>query len=258
MNSISLVSRFPQELIDKVVLENVSDDATLRSCALVCRFFLWVSQTCIFSHIELGADPTPSTPGPRACRLHLVLQHSPHLSPYVRSLRILKGRPCWAAENSSLQAILSMLHALTTFTFDVCDLNFQWNELPAELRTAICALCARSPLSKLQLTSLGKFTDPDEFASLIASPSLVHLDLSMIVLPPLDRAGMTPKRLKDLANFSIHALPSTMDAVLRFLAERGVLVHLRQLVFMWSPEVTSHIQRFIDASAPSLQELALH
>ncbi|KAJ7939742.1 hypothetical protein B0H13DRAFT_2300446 [Mycena leptocephala] len=91
MDSTSLLSRFPQELIDKIITQNASDKPTLRSCALVCRAFLPFFQACIFSEVELiHQDETQ--------QLHDILVASPHLGGYVRTLTITNDNgegPSW-------------------------------------------------------------------------------------------------------------------------------------------------------------------
>ncbi|KAJ6537407.1 hypothetical protein DFH09DRAFT_1369151 [Mycena vulgaris] len=251
MNPTSLLSRFPQELIDKVIEENGGDTPTLRSCALVCRSFLPSSQARIFSHIDLIAQ---STPFRYTRQLHLILQDSPHLSTHVRSLRIVGFDGAFRSliVDPRLVAVLLMLNALTSFDFEMRDIAFQWSTLPNALRVAICELCQRSHLVKLRLFNLGTLA-LHEFTSIIASPALKDLTLMNIEFPALTAAHGAPT----LARCNLKLQHSSLDAVNGWLAERGGFARLQQLDVLWNPKTTSGVQLILDASSSSLEELHL-
>lgn len=180
-----------------VIRQNGTDHPTLRSCALVCRAFLPSSQACLFSRVEL--IPTPSDSDGRSRTLHQVFRHSPHICQYVRSLRVVEGLDDmsstpggWVSHTPDLVAILEMLNDLKSFAFEARDphknLNFQWCNLPEELRRAICRLCRRTDLVNLELIGLGTFTDMTEFPPFVASSALTSLTLRDISLPSLNNA----------------------------------------------------------------------
>ncbi|KAJ7451950.1 hypothetical protein FB451DRAFT_698510 [Mycena latifolia] len=254
MNSTSLVSRFPQELIDKVIEENETDTPTLRACALVCRSFLHASQARIFSAIELDPSPEPSGSQQRSLELYPIFIDSRHLCTYVRALRLM-GR-CDAVDPSVI-SLLGMLDYLTSFEIDAQYPYFQWDTLPEDLRKAICELCARSPLARFRLFELGKVTQMEEFASLVASPALTDLVLADIVLPPLDDGSMVAYRGIKLTRCSLNVDKPTFDVVMSWLGADEAFAYLRSLNLVWVPETTSHIQRIIDVSASSLAQLSL-
>ncbi|KAJ7652947.1 hypothetical protein B0H17DRAFT_1268933 [Mycena rosella] len=257
MNPASLVSRFPQELIDMVVSSNKTETATLRSCALVCRAFLRSSQTHIFSHIDLNWIPSESN----SCqRLQQILQESPHLRPYAQSLKVV-GDASVTADGpgpsvSSLIAVLSMLYGLTSFTLDARDRDFQWMDMVKELRMAICGLCQRSSLVKLGLLHLGKFAHLDEFASLVASPQLSEIALEYIELPPVTGADTVAYSKPPLTKGVFHLEGSTLRDVIRWLVESD-LSHLRTLLTFWAPEITCDVQQLLNSSSGNLKEMRL-
>ncbi|KAJ6537388.1 hypothetical protein DFH09DRAFT_1178122 [Mycena vulgaris] len=254
MNSASPVSSLPQELIDKVIEETGTDTATLRSCALVCRTFLRCSQARMFLHIEIL--PISSAPWQLAQRLHLALQHSPHLCLYIRSLRIVEGwTPAtrWVTDPALID-ILSMLTVLTSFDFEAQEArDSMWMSLPTELRVAMCELCQRSPLVKLRLVNLGKFAELHEFASLVASPALTDLTFSNIELPPLTVAHGGPFPTRCTFNLT----PPSFEVVLHWLAEGEAFSRLQHLNTAWTSGTTDGIQRILDASSSSLEEFQL-
>ncbi|KAJ7105620.1 hypothetical protein C8R44DRAFT_806549 [Mycena epipterygia] len=261
MNSISLVSRLPQELLDKVIEENEGDNLTLRSSALVCRVFLASSQARIFSHIYLAL--TESNHSDCCRRLYHVLLDSPHLRPYVRSVCIVEGLPShytpvsWVSEDPSLIAVLLLLDTLTSFAFKVHVRDFQWCNLPHELRMAICALCQQPSLVDLTLCDLGNFTDMDEFSSLVASSRLTNIVLTNIVLPRSNEAAEVSYTHLKLHRCSLHLPSPTLDVLMRCLAEGDPLSQLQHLDFVWNPASTSHLQTMVDASASNLETLLL-
>ncbi|KAJ7451956.1 hypothetical protein FB451DRAFT_698579 [Mycena latifolia] len=252
MNLTSLVSHFPQELIDRVIEEN-RDTPTLRSCALVCRSFLRASQVCIFSHVELVTQSKPSPSRP----LYLALQHSPHLCQYVSSLKIVIGAGIASrlvTLDPTLVAILGMLHALTSFDFEKRDGPFQRGAIPVEVQSAICDLCARSQLQTVRLRGLD--VQMSEFTALVASPALRDLLLMNVGFPPMDDGDDAGHGQIKLTRCCLDVTASTLDAVMRWLAGGDAFAHLRCLQLAFPLEATSRVQRIIDA-AWNLDELAL-
>ncbi|KAJ7700509.1 hypothetical protein B0H17DRAFT_1047410 [Mycena rosella] len=233
MNSTSnsaSISCFPQELIDKVI-EDIETDVdilpvTLRACALVCRSFLRASQIRIFSRIELDSY-YPA----RYVRLHQVLLESPHIRLYIHSVEIVHDAYNWGANTPILISIFGMLHMLTSF---VCR-NLEWSKLPRAMRTAICALCARPGIVSLRLVQLWDFTEMDELVALAGSSTLKYLVLEDTLLPALN-GGATGVRSSMIGS---------------------AFAHLRRLVLVCSPRTISQVQKILDASASSLEELKL-
>jgi hypothetical protein len=257
MNSTSLISRFPQELIDKVVAENGDNPITLRSSALVCSSFCRSSQCCLFAHIDLDdAEPAPQE---RSRRLYAVFLRSPHLCSYVRSLSIgVRRFGSWMSEDPNLVPVFGMLHALTSFALTVTFNYFHWRNLPPELRKEICELCQRSRLVKASFINLREFTVLEEFYALVASPALTDLTLANIALPPV--VGEHHKSAHGevrLNNSTLTFDGPMLGVVMRQLAGRISFSHVRNLSFYWHPEVTPHLENIMDASMGSLQDLSL-
>ncbi|KAJ7849900.1 hypothetical protein B0H13DRAFT_1467725, partial [Mycena leptocephala] len=139
--------RFPQELIDGI-LKHISDEATLRSCALVCWAFLPTSQASIFSTVEL--IPRNSRVASSPCeRLHSVLRESPHLNGYIRTLKILESaKPgTWWTPNEGLVAVLRTLNSVRFVVLSVRH----WRMQPKLVKTAIRDFCQTSSLVSLMM-----------------------------------------------------------------------------------------------------------
>ncbi|KAJ7681663.1 hypothetical protein B0H17DRAFT_1138266 [Mycena rosella] len=258
MFTISLVSRFPQELIDKVIEEIETDDPILHSCALVCRTFLRPSQARSFSHVDL--IPTQSA---RCQRLHQVLLDSPHVCRYVRSLKLVERDSIAAGDSGKLSPVinvLSILDSLMSFTFEVeaGTRDFACMNMPLELRLAICGLCERSSLLALEVSDLGEFAHVEKVASLVASPTLSEIRLQNIVFPPgseLEKvAESRPRATKFSLNLVHHDL--TLLILTRWLAECD-LSGLHRLYVTWTPETALYLQRILDTSAPTLDNARL-
>jgi hypothetical protein len=124
MSSTSVVSLFPQELIDQVVEEYSYDPLTLRKSALASRAFLRPSQSWLFTNIGL-------TETRENCCLRLldIPKQSPHVCGYIRSVNIDAGG--WISEDHALISVPRMLHALTSFDFTTHAPEFQWKDLPS-------------------------------------------------------------------------------------------------------------------------------
>ncbi|KAJ6522133.1 hypothetical protein DFH09DRAFT_1330775 [Mycena vulgaris] len=253
---------FPPELVDKVIEEHGTDTLTLRSCALVCQSFLRPSQSHIFSNIHL--TPTNTTNYSR--RLHLALQGSPHLRSYILGLKLTETgtSSSLVAGDPDLIPLIQMLivanskecRPFRSFEFEAfsaitANWRLNWDDLPQELRTGICTLCMCSPLIKLRLSNLGKFTELDEFASLVTSPYLAHLALNV----KLHEGGTAaPRPIPSLTRCRLVVSTPVLSRLISWL---GPFVHLRSLYLYWDHEDTSQIQRIIDTAALSLEELSL-
>ncbi|KAJ7451958.1 hypothetical protein FB451DRAFT_1409562 [Mycena latifolia] len=251
-------SRFPQELIDMIIDDIGMDDVTLHSCALVCRPFLQASKARIFCKIDISS--TQSTVSGSCQRLHRIFRNSPHLCPYVRRLCIVEDSSiptsfpgAWI---SSLISVLSMLNALTSFTFEARNRDVGWMKMPQELRSAICRLCERPSLVKLRLLCLGRFTELDEFASLIASPNLADIVVWNMQLPRAAEATQVARTMLKPVSCCLALVGPTADTLMRWLAE-GDLSNLQHLSIVWSPQNTAHLQRVVNGSAASLARLKL-
>ncbi|KAJ7662232.1 hypothetical protein DFH06DRAFT_1471788 [Mycena polygramma] len=246
----------PQELIDIIIHENSTDLTTLLSCALVCRAFLWPSQACIFSEVGLSSQA-------RADHFHGFLVDSPHLRRYVRTLDIFEastGRDVtgfWLAGCPSIILSLGLLDAVTSFTlmFQHSGSMGNWDNLPQEMREAICALCKRSPLVCLRLSCLGNVTDRAEFSQLVNSTLLRKMFLAYIDLPYLRENEPAPlvEHLR-LTQLALRLRSPTMDALTRRLLDGNSLRHVRFLDVNWDFKTSSQVAKILKVGT-SIREL---
>ncbi|KAJ7472188.1 hypothetical protein FB451DRAFT_1399473 [Mycena latifolia] len=242
LSRASLVLRFPQELMDRVIEENNTD-----------------IPASPHSFVDLSCAP-PKHASSRASNSSWGRRHPDHISA-VSDYTKFYGPPdisrwgmlAWVATDPSLIAVLMMLDALTSF-----ESLAEWPELPKELRAAICGLCARSRLVKLGLVGLGKITQMDEFASLIASPALENLSLRNIELPLLDECSGAVQNQLRLTFCDLRVAGPTLPILMRWLTPPDAFATVRQLHLIWAPpRNTPDIQRIIDASVSSLKKLFL-
>ncbi|KAJ6471106.1 hypothetical protein C8R47DRAFT_1147881 [Mycena vitilis] len=258
--SESLASRFPQELLDKIVTENGLDMPTLRSCALVCHAFLPASQSQIFSRIHLKKIVGSAQPEARIQNLHDILVGAPRLGSYVRTLsvRLVQGDESHDRQwyHTCLVSVLRLLPGVTFFDLsgepaDQCE----WRHLPGELRTAMTGFCRRSSLVTLWLYGLGTFSDVAEFIHLISSPSLKHLQLDSIVLTAPEIPWRRPIGLIELDLHLFHE-PS-QGLIMNWLIAGGPLGELLRLGLICTMETIAGVQRILNMS-PNLESLTLH
>ncbi|KAJ7779384.1 hypothetical protein DFH07DRAFT_1030128 [Mycena maculata] len=153
--------------------------------------------------------------------------------------------------------VFATLNTPTSFAFEAAGWGIWWKDTPTELKAAICALCHRSPLIQLRLVNVGPFTALDEFAALVAAPTLSDISFGGIWLPSVTEADEVGPRQLRLTSCSLHLSAPTINARIRWIAECEVS-HLQDLDLVWVPETTSHLQRIIDDSAPSLTRLVVN
>ncbi|KAJ7613667.1 hypothetical protein DFH06DRAFT_1370490 [Mycena polygramma] len=273
MESKSLVSRFkfPQELLDKIIGEIGSDQPTLRSCAVVCHAFLPACQIGLFSEIHLIQK------GDNAQRLHDVLVNAPHLRNCVRTLiltltdvRTLILSFTGDGHEDHYSSILGLLPAVSSFSLTIEDDTMEnitiqdedqndprtWNNLPMQLRAAVCNLCRRSDLVSLQLSNLEAFTDLAEFDQLVASPALAELTLHMISLPDPKADGTSLRKHLGLNKLVFYLDGHTQRIITHWLVEGKSLSNLRRLCVAWARETVSRLQELLNALS-SLEDLTL-
>ncbi|KAJ6537394.1 hypothetical protein DFH09DRAFT_1178130 [Mycena vulgaris] len=246
----SLLSRFPQELIELLIDECRQSTRTLRSCALVCRAFRPRSQAHIFAHVECVLFYSTES----LQRLYDVLSDSPHLAQHIRSLRIADDtgpapETVLSRLDKTLVPVLQLISDLREFEMT----SVTWSRLPPRSKAAICELCARSGLTSLEMIDVGELTVA-EFSQLVASPALTEMFLGQITLTdPPDGACITNRevQLKDLTLSSDSV--ETLASLYKWLARGSCL---RSLCVGWSLETTAHLRSLMSASKATLKRLA--
>ncbi|KAJ7136246.1 hypothetical protein C8R46DRAFT_614799 [Mycena filopes] len=221
---------------------------TARSCALVCHALRRSSQTRIFSKVKVILKDGSAT------RLYATLTQSPHLCPYIRSLRIFdvsEGDPLSWCPN--FVGILGLLDAITRFSLEFSH-PFCWACLPQVVRTAICTLCRRSHLRKVQLNDLGVI-DAAEFVEFVSSPVLQDLRIVKMVLPA---QSVSPNNELRLTACCLDLAPSTLDVVMPWFFAGESFARLKVLNFAWNEATASHVEQLTQHSLPHLQILSLH
>ncbi|KAJ7613660.1 hypothetical protein DFH06DRAFT_144889 [Mycena polygramma] len=259
MDSTSLVSLFPQELIDAILAETASDIPTLCSCALVCHAFLPASQAQIFSNIRLAKESSSQLSEVSIQTLHDILVDAPHLRSYVRKL-VAKFSPVEEGDDSHdqyyscLVSILQLVPAVTSFHLIGDEDGGQWPDLPRELKMAIGGFCRRSDLATLWLWGLGTFTDLTEFVQLVSSPRLKNLHLHGIFLTAPETPWRNPIGLIELDLDLVHC--PTQDIVMNWLIEGGSLVELRRVSLVCDTQTVDGVQRILNMSS-NIENLTL-
>ncbi|KAJ7136234.1 hypothetical protein C8R46DRAFT_1234766 [Mycena filopes] len=241
----SILSRLPQELVDKLIEHSASDPGTLRSCALVCRAFVASSQACIFSELTI-------TTGSGTQRLFDILYPSPHLAAHVRTLEIQSsGTNIWS---SAAVDVLGLLIRVTSLTLEFQQRGVsEWRLLPQSLRTAICRLCQRSALVSLKLNRPRVIADMEEFSQLVASPALKKLSFINVEFAP-SQNNLPARHHPHLIDCHFVLVPHSLDLITPWLAAST----LQRLDLWWLPQTSSHFQTLLDASGASLEHLILN
>ncbi|KAJ7451957.1 hypothetical protein FB451DRAFT_1409561 [Mycena latifolia] len=156
----------------------------------------------------------------------------------------------------TLIAVLSKLTALTSFVFEARNHDSRWMNIPKELRMAICTLCERSSLVNLGLLNLRTFAELDEFAALVAAPTLSDISFRSIELPTVAETESAAHTQLRPTRCSLRLAHPTLSIMMRWLAD-GDVSQLQHLEVNWAPGMTDHLQRLMDDSAQSLEKLWL-
>ncbi|KAF8481454.1 hypothetical protein JB92DRAFT_3037946 [Gautieria morchelliformis] len=113
----------------------------LRTCSLVCRFWVPSSQRRLFHRIEFK-DPLLQDRELRAQiqRLDEVILNSPHLANYIRELWLpnMSNVPPFIYAKPGLDEPLSLLLRKLTHVQKLDIVGLAWNDLPRDLRQSLC------------------------------------------------------------------------------------------------------------------------
>ncbi|KAJ7141777.1 hypothetical protein C8R43DRAFT_1017187 [Mycena crocata] len=257
MNSLS--SQLPQELLDKIMEENWSDESTLRSCALVCHAFLPSCQAQLFSHIDCVLNDSTQC----LQKLSDLLLQSPHLIRYIRSLQItgnltVERDRFFTSLDNDLVPLLAVLHNLRAFAWD----DIEWGSLFPESKAAIWDLCRRSNISELKFDGLAVIS-LDEFLPLLTSPGLKTLTMwNTELIGSVNDAAPTSVNDRIRLTHLDFARNRNMDAFVAWITRGQCLAGLRHLAGWWNSSLGTEfplqeVQKLVDASASSLHTLDL-
>lgn len=151
----------PQELVDSIIDYVDNDRSTLLSCALVSRSWLHSSRYHLFANISLSPHSQTNIPPQRLCaRLYQMLQESPLIIPYIRTLQILDSGPPphqrsghWITSERTLPPLLKLLTHLRQLELGatVSANALQWKSLPFTLQNAICTVLKLPTLAYFRL-----------------------------------------------------------------------------------------------------------
>ncbi|KAJ6578530.1 hypothetical protein B0H19DRAFT_1253759 [Mycena capillaripes] len=233
----SPIASLPPELLDQIIRENRTDAPTLHSCSF-------------------GDEQSDEL------QLSDVLVNSPHLRSHIRTFRISDASTDgWTSSwCEAITEIVALLDSVTSFGlfFQRDEYSPGWNDLPQDLRAAICWLCQRSPLVSLHLVHLGTFRKLEEFAPFVTSAALTELSLQGIVLPmPEDELRHWTTDLKLTSCRSILQI-STLSVLIRWLVDGDSFSHVRYLHCPWNAETVEQLQHVIQASKSTLQTIFLY
>ncbi|KAF8486695.1 hypothetical protein JB92DRAFT_3022468 [Gautieria morchelliformis] len=173
--------RLPQEMVDAVLnnLRGADGRKALLTCSQVCHAWLPLSQRNLFRRITFGGD------GGRNKRLYQALQSSPHLSKYIRELKVLLpiGGDAFHATCQTLSVILGKLSELQRLT--LCGLV--WHKLTVDLKQSLHRLLLLSSISFVKLDNM-YFVSVDDFANLLRpAQGVTQLSLGFCYLAQEDQ-----------------------------------------------------------------------
>ena len=248
-----LVPHFPREIIDNIINELSSDEATLKQCSTVSRSFQASTRRHLFFFINLYTFQMVD-------KLHRLLIGTPDIAWNIRKLRMnvyaygatpISGENKevmeWYANNTTLADILGMLPCLAVFVWETGRyVVLSWEHLSSNFRSAIVKLFQRPSLT----TVVMKLPDGFPLCSLHHSP-IKRLEISHIgfldnhqgqlMLPHLEMLKILPGRCGNLGQMQLH-VPSLQHISFCDPHDDG-------------PEACALIQMAINTSARSLKRL---
>ncbi|KAJ3517238.1 hypothetical protein NLJ89_g634 [Agrocybe chaxingu] len=154
--------QLPPELTDNIIDFLANDAASLKACGLTCRIFLPSSRKHLFRRVVLRPSASKATP---SGKLVAFLLSTPHLLPYVASLRLVEGDfqldgrgryLGWMARDYQLATLLARLPNITEFSLESTYRPLEWNNLPKGLKVSIRGILKSAQLTDL---ALGYFLD---------------------------------------------------------------------------------------------------
>ncbi|KAF8958837.1 hypothetical protein BDZ97DRAFT_1840195 [Flammula alnicola] len=117
-----------QELIDEILGYLWEDAGALRTCSLICRSFTPACQKELFSSVAVVVDADggrKSLPIPSTQKLLALIESSPRIARYVKSLKIIGGLGHKSArDDCRLTLILPLFHRLTAFAIEAKSRQF--------------------------------------------------------------------------------------------------------------------------------------
>ncbi|KAJ7582910.1 hypothetical protein C8J56DRAFT_956031 [Mycena floridula] len=174
----------PQELVDSVI-ELCSDDLVdLRALSKVSRSFSASAQRLIFANIRLHKPISEGETETVPERFLDLLQESPRIASWVKSLTIDAGdtNPSWISSDNSLVEILALVSpAKISLSFTGFFARFQWHLLPSKLIQSLsnCFRNANSiALSGVHFVNLATFAHIMQECS-----ALTKLSLTSVTFP---------------------------------------------------------------------------
>ncbi|KAJ8487394.1 hypothetical protein ONZ45_g14349 [Pleurotus djamor] len=255
---MSSTSKLPPELFS-VIASHISNNDTLIRCAITSRAWVLPSQQCLFHHLDLIMDGEFTSAGAnRLNRLCRCLDSSPHLIPYIHSLRIIffDESILWngalTTQQDQLIAILSRLPQLAAFSIIAASGLRMESAIPPHLREVI-SKTIHSSIKHLSLFCLD-FDESSTFISLLGPefPKLRSLSLEYIDVNSV--SAMEAFRGDSIIELDSLALTERKTSPLGTLLS-GLTFHVRCLSLTWGRGTFNDACSFVVSS--SVEELNL-
>jgi hypothetical protein len=182
--NFSKMVEFPYEIF-YLIIEEVEDKLTLKSCALVCRSFVEPSQKNIFRVIDLGDRCITGEVYYR--RFYRLISTHPHIANYVRDFRLVdsyvwdrKSDWQWLVKEPTLPLTFQLLPRLQAFSLIFTTGAPAWNSFASHVQAAIFKLLTRRTISSLSLRRIHGVP-----ASLLVQFTRIkHLELYEVEMDP--------------------------------------------------------------------------
>lgn len=223
----------PQELLDAII-DEVTDEASLKICSLASKSLLVRSQRFLFRSLYLYTSVNlahhASSTCDRACTL---FSSSPHLAGYVESLTLCVKR---ADNYASVEHILDILHLIRRLGIHGSSDGFRWDYMSPNL---ISAILRAVQLPSLQCFSLKRVISIPSPLLFYAASAFRVLSLGQIEILETGNPHPIPMSLPKLpfpSRLEQLSIPAAFrsDAVCTFLLQvnsQQSLLHLRSLAW---------------------------
>ncbi|KAJ6532650.1 hypothetical protein B0H19DRAFT_1188081 [Mycena capillaripes] len=204
------MTSIPNELIE-VIVRDVGDTTSLKSCGLVGSAFRYPSQRILLQSLTLKADP------PNYSAVRLFLDESPHVATYIITLYIWP--PTATTPVSEVESFVQILDRPGLDNVRSCTLGpiryeylpQDWTQVTAQVSSAVLGFLGRQSLRQLHIRAISYLSIPAFLRLLRAAPKIIFSNVH-VTEAPADLSVLDLDRLEGPALKSL-GLEYGIDAI---------------------------------------------
>ncbi|KAJ6540410.1 hypothetical protein B0H19DRAFT_1077819 [Mycena capillaripes] len=245
------MTRVPQEILDSIVKE-VEDVKSLKACSLAGSAFRFQSQRILLRSLKLKAAPSKER---KLGAVLAFLKESPHVVAYITIVRVyIPATTAAAGELENLILVLGLLTNVRRCALMGTSVGsfYDWNDVSAQLSSAIISFLARQPLHTL---NVGNIADVpiSTFCAMLTAASTVNFTMFCVekdLETPSVPSGSTVKEL---------GIKFASESLLPVLANPGFWPYIATLHYLTIPVIHmigyGHAWALVSSAANTLERI---